>query len=120
MNNLKFYIMAALFIAVLTFAGVTIYDQAQELKAQKAAFGIFKAENEKQRETIFKNIDSLKTEDRALDAVIKEAAGARKDQEMKLSQLKKDYEKTNFNNFNNDSLARYFADRRRQRESRSN
>lgn len=114
-NKIKLYILTAFFVAGLTYAGVIIYNQGQEIKAQKAAFGIFKKESEDQRRSIFKKIDSLRIQDRALGETIQEANRDRKATEAELNKLRTDYEKTNFSNFTNDSLARFFADRRRQR-----
>lgn len=114
--NLKFYLLAAFFVVVLAFGAFTIFNQHKQIQAQAEAFKVFKKASEDERAAIFQKIDSLKETDAAQDIIIDEAQGARTSYEAELNELKKNYEKINFTGFSNDSLADYFANRRRARQ----
>ena len=114
--NLKFYLLAALFVAVLVFGGITLFNQHNEIQAQREAFKIFEKESESQRRKLFLEIELLKVDDRALEATIQNEREARKTTEAELYKLRTEYEKTNFSGFSNDSLADFFAKRRATRQ----
>lgn len=115
--KLKLYLLAALFVAGLTFAGVKIYDLTKQLEAQSKAFNIFKTASEEERARIFVRIDSLIIKDKAQEKEIDGARDARGKYQEDFNQLKKQYEKDriNFRAFSDDSLSGYFAKRRGQR-----
>lgn len=113
--NIKFYLLTAFFVVVLVLGGVVMFNQHKKIQAQDAAFEIFKKQRDAELVEIFQNIDSLKQTDQAQDIIIDAAQGDRDRYQKDLNDLKNRYEKVNFNNYPNDSLAGYFAKRRRQR-----